>query len=222
MENKIKCTTCLQIKDIAKFSRNVTHGKKYGYRKICNSCRTKKYQPWITKPLGVNKYDSRFKWKTASYDEKMKHLRLVFDSNVIKKEGCWGWQSCKDKDGYGDMTFEKRPMKGHRVSWFLEYGPIPNKLCVLHRCDNRYCTNPKHLFLGTPRDNFEDMVKKGRRTFQIGSECKQAVLNERKVRNIKKLLASGIAESKIAKKYKVTRGAISDIKRNRNWKHVKI
>jgi len=212
MENKRKCTACLQVKDIAKFDRSVARGKKYGYRKICSACRNKKY----------HSYGKRFKWKTASYDEKMKHLRLVFDSHVMKNEGCWNWQGCKDKNGYPQMTFEKRPMKGHRISWLLEYGPIPNKLCVLHKCDVPSCTNPKHLFLGTPRDNFEDMVKKGRRTFQIGSECKQAILNERKVRNIKKLLALGITESKIAKKYKVTRGAISDIKRNRNWKHVNI
>lgn len=56
----------------------------------------------------------------------------------------------------------------HRVSWELFRGPIPNKLFVLHKCDNKNCINPDHLFLGTAKDNIHDCIRKGRAWFQKG------------------------------------------------------
>lgn len=85
--------------------------------------------------------------------------------NGINKRGkndCWEWFKSKFSNGYGSMRLDGRRAMPHRVIYELTYGSIPNKLCVLHSCDNRTCCNPDHLWLGTQADNMHDMKKKGR------------------------------------------------------------
>ena len=73
------------------------------------------------------------------------------------------WLGAKAK-GYGMIRLggmaEKKPAS--RVSWMLHFGPIPDGMHVLHKCDNPECTNPDHLFLGTHADNMRDKTSKGR------------------------------------------------------------
>lgn len=83
--------------------------------------------------------------------------------------GCWEWTGGVFKDsGYGKFNGGKGDdgkwvtAYAHRASHELHIGPIPAGLSVLHRCDNRLCVNPDHLFLGTQRDNIHDMLAKGR------------------------------------------------------------
>ena len=86
-----------------------------------------------------------------------------FWSKVKKSKGCWEWQACTNEAGYGIVGVGgKRTDRAHRVSWRLRYGEIPEGLFVLHRCDNRKCVRPSHLFVGTNQDNVDDMVAKGR------------------------------------------------------------
>ena len=86
-----------------------------------------------------------------------------FDSKYIKdSSGCWLWQACKDRDGYGQLQVAGRSIGAHRVSWELTNGPIPEGLYVCHHCDITNCVNPDHLFIGTNTDNMRDKVNKGR------------------------------------------------------------
>jgi hypothetical protein len=75
-----------------------------------------------------------------------------------KRDECWLWQAGHFTHGYGSY----RQDYAHRIAWRLRYGPIPEGMCVLHRCDVMGCCNPRHLFLGTQADNLADMRAKGR------------------------------------------------------------
>src|ERR1043165_7742132 len=85
---------------------------------------------------------------------------------------CWVWNGARARRLSGTLTYgvirhadhARRGVYAHRASYELAFGPIPEGLDVLHRCDNPPCVNPSHLFLGTQRNNIDDMVEKGRQT----------------------------------------------------------
>ena len=115
--------------------------------------------------------------------------------------GCWEWMAFKNKNGYGWFFVSVGvSVLASRFSWELKHGPIPNGLCVLHKCDNPACVRPSHLFLGTKKDNTQDAVRKGRfptgdkhyskkhpEWVRRGEDHREAKLTEEKVREAKRL-----------------------------------
>lgn len=96
---------------------------------------------------------------------KPKTIEERFWPKVNKTKGCWLW-TASTAAGYGTIGSEGgikgRQLNAHRVSYELAYGKFAQSLYVLHRCDVKLCVNPEHLFLGTPQDNVDDMIAKGR------------------------------------------------------------
>jgi hypothetical protein len=82
--------------------------------------------------------------------------------DIKEPDECWVWKAGLADTGYGGLSHLNKTATTHVVAWELTNGPVPDGLCVLHKCDNRPCCNPNHLFLGTKKDNTQDMVKKGR------------------------------------------------------------
>jgi hypothetical protein len=133
--------------------------------------------------------------------------------------GCRIWTRSVTSTGYGQVMVKngktQRPEKAHRAAWRVYKGPIPEGMCVLHKCDNTLCIHEDHLFLGTKADNSEDMVAKGRSSH--GSRNGRAVLDEADVRDILRLLRFGTKQQEIADAYGVTRSLVSMIKHGRAW-----
>ena len=191
------------------------------------NCKRKDYKFWHAifnkkyiqpKKVKVNKY--RFKWKTATKKEKLDRIRINFEANVIKKDGCWDWKKSIKKK-YASIKYENRQTSAHRISWLLHFGEIPEGLFVCHKCDNARCTNPTHLFLGIARENVLDMINKDRhKNRPFGENHKNSKLTEIKVKEIKKLINLGVPMSRISKDFNISQGSLIAIKNNITWKHV--
>jgi len=212
------CKWCNKEKPLEKFSKYTTSSGRMLRRATCNACYYKKY--YKKKQFG-NKYDSRFRWHHATYDEKINHIRLIFEENVIKnKTGCWDWKGKLHRTKYAIMKYEHKQIGAHRISWVIHKGPLEMNDCVLHHCDNKKCTYPEHLYIGSMKDNAIDRERRKRRLILRGENHPNSVLNDNKVKEIKHMLQDGISTFQISKIYKCGSGTIDAIKRNWTWKHV--
>lgn len=143
----------------------------------------------------------------------------TFDENWKFNEstGCWEWTRAL-LEGYGQLWVDGKHTLAHRYAWERENGPA-GKLWVLHKCDNRRCVNPHHMFLGTKVDNAIDMNAKGREA--RGAKHGHAKLTEQDVRDIRAAVVSRTArQCDLADRYGVTRSVISTIISREAWTHV--
>lgn len=93
------------------------------------------------------------------------NILVRFENKFLPEpmSGCWLWMATiQPETGYGAISRPGGVVGAHRLSWELYRGAIPDGLHVLHKCDIRSCVNPDHLFLGTNKDNVDDMLRKGR------------------------------------------------------------
>ncbi len=128
------------------------------------------------------------------------------------------WDKVSFKQGYGSFSFQSGPMKAHRFSCVMARGHIPAGLSICHKCDNRKCVNPAHLFPGTHKENMADMYSKKRHGW--GQRNRHTKLSESQVIEIRNELAAGRSRLHIAIEYGVSRLTIGNIERGETWKLV--
>src|SRR3990167_5235797 len=156
------------------------------------------------------------------YKRKSLEERFWEKVNTKNDRGCWYWIANKNNKGYGQTSLNGKWLLAHRVSWEIHNGKIPEGLCVLHKCDTPLCVNPKHLWLGTQKDNIRDAIKKQR--ILVGEINRSAKLTTNQVKTIRELYTrrkkwpkAKITQKKIAEIFNVSESLISMVAQKKIW-----
>lgn len=146
----------------------------------------------------------------------------LFSKTRVTASGCIEWTGSLTEGGYGHMWVGDALQLTHRVAFALVHGPIPEGgdvrgMCVCHRCDNRLCINPDHLFLGTHTDNMRDMDGKGRRAPTDGERNGRAKLTPDQVTDIRSLKGQ-MSQAAIGSRFGVSKTLIRRIHQGKAWR----
>ena len=154
----------------------------------------------------------------------MRTVEQRFWAFVERTTTCWLWKGERTERGYGKFRHAGKNKRAHRVSWEMHYGPIPKGMCVLHSCDNPPCIRPKHLFLGTRKDNTWDAIRKGRATttYMPGEGNRYAKLSRLNVLYMRKLRKLRWTYARIGAAFGVTESAADHAIRGITWSKIDV
>lgn len=128
---------------------------------------------------------------------------------------CLIFKGCQGTDGYGLVKRNGKMQRAHRLAWERIHGPIPKGMLVCHRCDNRACVNPEHLFLGTQKDNIQDAIAKQRMTGPRGEKQGLHKLTVDQVIEIRRMVGT---QTEIAAAFGIGQDHVSRIRSKKVWK----
>ncbi len=143
----------------------------------------------------------------------------AFWSKIIKTSTCWEWVGGKHGSGYGQCwTGYHGERLAHRAMWIKWFGSIPEGMYVLHKCDNKTCVNPEHLYLGTQTQNVKDNVDRG--LTNTGSKHWNSSIQEADVRCIRFSFRQGLSIRCIANRFNLSYKNTWAIVHNLKWRHI--
>lgn len=136
---------------------------------------------------------------------------------------CWMWTGSvfEKRGGYGQFAVKHGVVvRAHRFSWELHFGPIPEGVWILHRCDVRRCCRPDHLFSGNGQSNSDDMKSKGRERKAIGVENGKSFLDEDTIRLIRHEHEHGLGYKRLSFRFGISPSHAREIVKRHIWNHV--
>lgn len=157
-----------------------------------------------------------------------KYERFFEKVNITgrKRSDCWEWIGTINARGYGDFSDGQRNMVAHR--FLIE--PIPEGKEACHRCDNRRCVRPSHIFIGTRSDNMQDCIAKGRlrpingllAAINSRRNCKRKLSDDeiREIRSKTNHTLKNGAQKHMCERYGVSKGVISEIVSYKTYRDV--
>lgn len=189
-------------------------------QRICQYCHKefKTFQSEINK--GKAKYCSISCGVSVKNKLNLLPTHEIFFRNISKgihPNGCWVYSKGKR---YAKICVNGKTISVHRYSYELYKGQIPDNMVVCHKCDNKLCVNPGHLFIGTQKDNIQDMLSKKRGNHAKGSKHHRTTLTEKQIAHIKKRIISGEKIHNLKDEYNVSREMLYQMKAGRSWNHV--
>jgi len=154
-------------------------------------------------------------------DDRDELLEILYKNISINDNGCWIWTGHIHKSGYGYLNYKNKSFRVHRLSYMLHYHiyDLSDKLKTCHKCDEKLCFNPDHLFIGTQKENVLDMENKGRSNHPKGSNNGNSKLTEKDIVIIRNEFALGLTTLKVlGDKYNCSDSMIGEIVRGNFWK----
>lgn len=171
-----------------------------------------------TRSWGETSIDYRRKAPGEPVDTEFFLSRSIPEPN----SGCWIWAGAMSWNGYGAVRAGNRTTRAHRASYLAAHGfqDLPRSIDVCHRCDNRCCVNPDHLFIGSRASNMRDASEKGRvrPPALAGEACPAAKLTADQVRSIRNDKRS---QRELGRVYGVDKGTIAGIRKGLTWRSVR-
>lgn len=145
----------------------------------------------------------------------------------VTESGCWIWLGAEKGNGYGNARYMGRNYPAHRLAFLLSNGHLPASHDICHRCDNRLCINPDHLFAGSRLENMRDAQAKGRLSqgdshagFICGEKSSAAKLTVEQVEAIRRAAHSRLPIKDIAAIAGVSADNVRRIVRFDTWKEI--
>ena len=164
-----------------------------------------------------------------------------FWSKVERRRGCWVWKARTDRGGYGIFSVSRSTLvRAHRFSWELVRGRLPRAGCLLHRCGDRRCVNPSHLYVGSAHDSHEPVRTSATRAkheayrprgdrhwtrqkpslVRRGDKSNLSKLRAAQVLQIRALHARGMTLVELARRFHVVKETVANIVHFRTWRDV--
>ena len=168
------------------------------------------------KPLSISKTEIGRFWKKVDKTGK------CWTDKTGKYWMCWDWTAATNRDGYGRFSVNHELYTAHQISWMLANNQttIPAGMYVRHDCDRPTCVNPEHLRLGTPKENAQERVLKGRANFRSGEDSPASKVNWRIVNEIRARYNPKTKHGylNLSKEYGISRTAVRSIVKHLSWK----
>lgn len=144
--------------------------------------------------------------------------QYILNRIVVQPTSCWEWVKCKYL-GYGRLVLNKKHWAAHVYSYVAFVGPVPVGLQINHKCHNRACVNPNHLYAGTQKENVRDMDDSFRRNQARGARAGNSKITDDVAKSI--FNASGFGKD-IAQQYGISQSLVYAIKNKKVWRHIHV
>lgn len=168
-----------------------------------------------------NKVENHFCSHNCSIEyRKIPVIQRIFNNTFHSPDGCHYWTAGVNEHGYAIISVDRKPRRVSRILYQeLNNVKLHRFQFVCHSCDNPLCVNPDHFFIGSPKDNTQDMLRKGRHNAERGEGSGKSKLTNEQVFEIRSLKGK-MTQSEIGLRFSITGANVCSIHKGDTWRHL--